>query len=77
MGTDIEALIDHIKNIHITNKTFSCSKCDFKTGNTQDLRLHIIDQHLKNDFSCDRCDFKSKEKSELISHINTLHANTE
>ena len=56
------------ESIHIKERTFSCTHCDFKSTTSASLRQHESIHIKEKTFSCTRCDYKSTTSASLKEH---------
>ena len=50
-----------------------CTKCDFKTNNTDWLRKHLENVHNNQNKNCTKSEFKTKRTESLKGHIDEQH----
>ena len=66
----------HMKKKHTeANNEFKlCKKCEFKSANEDDLKLHISVQHADSqNFSCNECNYSSNKQFDLMLHKSVKH----
>ena len=54
-------------------RKYLCNKCEFTTGVSRNLKIHIQSIHEGKRYPCQKCDYKATQKTHLKSHINSIH----
>ena len=56
------------ESIHIKDRTFSCTHCDYKSTSSASLKEHEAIHIKERTFSCKHCDYKSTSSASLKEH---------
>ena len=72
-------LNSHVDNKHVKEtgilkepqpETFQCDKCEYETGQNEQLAIHATGQHTTTEStSCTKCDYDGNNKKELDAHL--------
>ena len=76
-------MTNHTNSIHLNQKRFMCTKCDFKSYHRINLKSHMIKKHGDTEgeieriddlevLECKECKFKTKNLHYLSRHMK-LH----
>ena len=71
-------LFIHKRKIHnIGKKNFLCDQCDYVTGSTTQLKIHIGIKHLgkTKTYPCTLCDHVAYYTQSLADHVRRVHSN--
>ena len=63
----------HIRTVHLKEKRFSCTECEYKTNNQNALAKHHRAHAGEKPFGCPECGIMMTTKSGLSMHIRTIH----
>ena len=65
----------HVKSVHLKEKPFKCSLCDYCAATKGMLSKHVKVVHLKEKpFKCAQCDYCASLKSTLSRHFRAVHS---
>ena len=64
------------KVVHLNNKPFACTMCDYKAGQKASLIAHTHSVHEKSKpYVCEHCGYKTTSQSTLNAHNRVTHFN--
>ena len=52
---------------------FECKKCNYKSVEYSDLKLHDIAIHRNSKYPCENCEFHTNKKPAFIEHMKSAH----
>ena len=61
------------KSDDVTLVNFSCSKCDFKSGNQSDFKKHVDTKHEEDSFKCEICKKSFSSSAFWTWHVLAMH----
>ena len=58
----------HMRNVHLDDRRFLCTLCDFRAKRKEHLRDHMKTHSAEKEYKCENCDFSTTRTRELKSH---------
>ena len=58
------------------NRLYPCDRCDYKTSDMNNLKMHAESIHIDFDnvyYNCDKCEYKAGDPTLLETHIEAIH----
>jgi len=68
VGKDKNDTSKHRHKVHLTEKRFKCSQCDYATNRSGNLAHHMV-LHSQPKFNCEFCDYKCYRKAQFQAHM--------
>ena len=66
-------LLSHVKRVHLKQRNFQCTECDYKAGHKVRLHAHVKSVHLKlKDFLCKEKDCTDTTRPKIIPVKNVI-----
>ena len=64
-----DAVSSKNSEMEIRPDKIDCVYCDKTFSSKEDVKVHLIEQHMVGDFKCTSCDFISRSKNTFDSHV--------
>lgn len=70
----ITTLLDHVRSVHVQEKTFKCNHCHTCFTAKQNLFKHMQQVHYSSPCLVRGCQLRFNSRPKLITHLQELHA---
>ncbi|KAL5257462.1 hypothetical protein ACHWQZ_G012415 [Mnemiopsis leidyi] len=62
-------LTAHIRQVHVVDKRYKCSQCDFKSAYNNSLKIHMMRHTGQKPHRCKFCDYSTNDRGHLVTHL--------
>ena len=62
-------LTAHIRQVHVVDKKFKCSQCDFASAYNCSFKMHMMRHTGEKPHRCKFCDYSTNDRGHLITHL--------